>query len=84
MNERETMRVALAECAAIAGQWCRLMDGAVGDSGRTERLAGLTPRVVAGIMGCAADALEAAGYSVENEVDAAVDRIRDTHGMTWN
>jgi len=84
MNAQETMRVALGECAAIAGQWCRLIDGALEDPEKLGKLAGVTPRVLAGIMGCAADALEASGYDVEDEVDAAVDRIRDSHGLTWN
>jgi hypothetical protein len=84
MNERETMRAALAECAAIAGQWCRLVDGALGDPDRLQKLAEVTPRVLAGIMTAAADALEASGYDVEAEIDYAVERIKDSHGMIWN
>ena len=84
MNERETMRAALADCAAVAGNWCRLMGGASGNPDRVERLASLTPRVMAGIMTNAADALEAAGYDVAAEVDAAVERIGNAHGMDWH
>ena len=84
MNSQETMRAALAECAAIAGQWCRLTDAALGDPERTEKLSKVTPRVLAGIMTCAADALETSGYDVEAEIDYAVERIKDSHGMTWN
>ena len=81
---RRRSRAALADVAAIAGNWCRLMDRALDNPERVEKLAGITPQVMAGIMGCAADALEAAGYSVEDEIDAAVDRIQDSHGMEWN
>lgn len=84
MNNRETMRTALADCAASAGNWCRLMDGALDNPERVEMLAGLTPQVMAGIMGCAADALEAAGYDVAAEVDADVERIEGSHGMEWH
>lgn len=59
------------------------MDAARGDPERVERLAELTPRVMAGLMG-AADGLAAAGYDVAAEVDAAVERIRDTHPMDWH
>lgn len=83
-NTDDMLRAALAECAAVAGNWCRLMDGALGDPDRVEKLAGLTPRVMAGIMCAAADALEAAGYDVAAEVDAAVERIRDTYEMEWH
>ena len=59
MNASKTLRWALAECAAVAGNWCRPMGGARDDPDRVARLAELTPRVMAGIMGAAADALEA-------------------------
>ncbi len=84
MNNRETMRMALAECAAIAGQWCKLVDGARDDPDRLERLAGLVPRVMANIMAVAGDALEAAGYDVSAEVEAAVVRIHGAPGMEWH
>ena len=84
MNARETMRAALAECAAIAGQWCKLVDGASGDPDQLERLAGLAPRVMANIMAVSGDALEAAGYDVSAEVEAAVNRIHGAPGMDWH
>ena len=84
MNERETLRAALADCAAIAGNWCLQMDGALDNPERVEKLAGLAPLVMANIMAAAGDALEAAGYDVSAEVEAAVDRIQDAHGMDWH
>jgi hypothetical protein len=60
------------------------MDAAIGDPDRVERLDGLTPRVMAGIMSAAADALEADGVDVPTAIDAAVERIGNPDGIGWH
>ena len=77
-------RAALAECAAIAGEWLRLVDQARDNPEHMEELGRAVPAVLTHIMTRAGDALEAAGYDVAAEVDAAVERIADTHGMDWH
>jgi len=84
MNERETMRLALAECAAVAGEWLRRVDQAQDDLERVERLGNVIPHLLADIMTRAADALEACGPDVAAEVDAALIRMTDTDGLNWH